>query len=73
VAVVGIADARLGQRVVAVVEENGAQAVTAEQVKEHCGARLARYKVPEQVRVVRSLPRNAMGKIRRPELPTYFE
>jgi long-chain acyl-CoA synthetase len=73
VAVVGIADARLGQRVVAVVEENGAQAVTAEQVQEHCGARLARYKVPEQVRVVRSLPRNAMGKVRRPELPAYFE
>jgi long-chain acyl-CoA synthetase len=71
VAVFGLPDARLGQRVAAVVEQVSAT-VTAEQVQAYCRERLARYKVPEQVRIVPALPRNAMGKVRRTELPALF-
>jgi long-chain acyl-CoA synthetase len=71
VAVIGLPDARLGQRVAAVVEQVGV-AVTAEQVQAYCQEQLARYKVPEQVRIVPALPRNAMGKIRRTELSALF-
>jgi acyl-CoA synthetase (AMP-forming)/AMP-acid ligase II len=66
-AVVGVPDERLGERVVAVVEVAGA--FDEEAVRAHCLAGLARYKVPERFAVVDSLPRNAMGKIVRAELP----
>ena len=66
-AVVGVPDERLGERVVAVVEVVGA--FDEEAVRAHCLAGLARYKVPERFAVVASLPRNAMGKIVRAELP----
>jgi long-chain acyl-CoA synthetase len=38
-------------------------------VRAHCLAHLAKYKVPERFVAVAKLPRNAMGKIVRAELP----
>jgi long-chain acyl-CoA synthetase len=66
-AVVGVPDERLGERVAAVVETSGA--FDEDAVRAHCLAALARYKVPERFAVVDSLPRNAMGKIVRADLP----
>jgi fatty-acyl-CoA synthase len=37
-----------------------------------CRDRLARYKVPERLVVVDSLPRNAMGKVVKAELAPRF-
>lgn len=71
-AVLGVADERLGERVVAVVEPApgaGTEQVDSEAVRAHCLAALARYKVPERIVVVDALPRNAMGKIIRADLP----
>jgi len=69
-AVLGIPDDRLGERVVAVVEPAaGAGAIDEEAVRTHCLAELARYKVPERFVVVDALPRNAMGKVIRADLP----
>jgi acyl-CoA synthetase (AMP-forming)/AMP-acid ligase II len=67
-AVLGVPDERLGERVVAVVETGGA-ALDEETVRAHCLAALARYKVPERFVAVAALPRNAMGKIVRADLP----
>ncbi len=67
-AVLGVPDERLGERVVAVVE-TGAAALDEEAVRAHCLAALARYKVPERFVAVDALPRNAMGKIVRADLP----
>jgi long-chain acyl-CoA synthetase len=77
VAVLGIPDARLGQRVGAVVELHPnaglADAQTLiEELKAHCAAQIARYKVPEQVRFLDSLPRNAMNKVIKPQLLGLF-
>jgi acyl-CoA synthetase (AMP-forming)/AMP-acid ligase II len=66
-AVFGVADERLGERVVAVVEADGP--LDEEAVRQHCLAELARYKVPERFVAVGALPRNAMGKVIRAELP----
>jgi acyl-CoA synthetase (AMP-forming)/AMP-acid ligase II len=63
VSVVGLPDLRLGQRVAAAVERGQGPAVTEDDVIEHGRAILARYKVPEVVRFVPELPRNAMGKV----------
>jgi long-chain acyl-CoA synthetase len=64
--VAGVPDERLGARVVAVVELDGPEQdqrrLDVDALRAHCLANLARYKVPE-VFLVRTLPRNAMGKV----------
>ena len=62
-AVLGVADERLGERVVAWWSGRRARPVDEEAVREHCLANLAKYKVPERFVVVDAFPRNAMGKI----------
>jgi long-chain acyl-CoA synthetase len=52
-----------------VVETEAGTSLDEEAVRAHCLAHLARYKVPERVVVVPRLPRNAMGKIVRADLP----
>ena len=69
VAVIGLPDDRLGQRVAAAVELAPGAAVSLEDLDAHCRANLARYKVPERFVVVDGLPRNAMGKVVRTALP----
>ena len=68
-AVLGVPDERLGERVAAVVEVTAGAELDVDDVRAHLLANLARYKVPEQIAVVDALPRNAMGKIVRTELP----
>lgn len=77
VAVLGIADERLGQRVAAVIELQAHARSTdprtlGEELKAHCAAQLARYKVPEQIRFLDALPRNAMNKVVKPRLLQLF-
>jgi acyl-CoA synthetase (AMP-forming)/AMP-acid ligase II len=69
-AVFGVPDERLGERVAALIEadENPGRPSPTD-LAEVCAAQLARYKVPEVWGFVESLPRNAMGKIVRPQLP----
>ncbi|WP_404388964.1 AMP-binding protein [Humibacillus xanthopallidus] len=63
VAVVGVADADWGQRVVALVTELPGQTVDTDAVMEHCRSRMASYKKPKEVRVVAQFPLNSTGKI----------
>jgi long-chain acyl-CoA synthetase len=66
--VVGRPDPVTGEAVeVVVVAEPGA-VVTAEQVRSHCMASLARYKCPTSVRFESELPRGLVGKALRREL-----
>ena len=68
VAVVGLPDDDLGQRIVAFVVASGeADAVPAELI-EHVGQQLSAHKRPREVRLVDALPRNAMGKVLKKEL-----
>jgi long-chain acyl-CoA synthetase len=64
-AVFGLPDDRLGERVVAVVEPSPGAHIDADELREHCLAQLAKYKVPESFTVVDVIPRNAMGKVQR--------
>ena len=62
VAVIGVADERWGQRVVAVVVGEA----TAEELDRHCLASpLARFKRPREYRFADTLPKSASGKILR--------
>ncbi len=68
VAVIGIADRRLGQRIVAVVVP-GQHQPTLEDLRSHCEERsLAKVKWPERVVLVERLPRTPSGKLLRSRL-----
>ncbi|MTD15949.1 AMP-binding protein [Nakamurella sp. YIM 132087] len=62
-AVVGRADERWGQVPVAWVEATGEPAPTEQALRQRCREVLAAYKVPVTITVVKSLPRNATGKV----------
>ncbi|OYO22792.1 AMP-dependent synthetase [Enemella dayhoffiae] len=61
-AVVGQPDEHTGERIVAFLVGD---LLRVDQVMEHAEQRLARYKLPAEVVVLKSLPRSATGKIRR--------
>ena len=61
-AVVGMADARLGEVGVAHVVTAPGFALSADEVIAFCRERLANYKVPQQVEFRADLPRNPAGK-----------
>jgi acyl-CoA synthetase (AMP-forming)/AMP-acid ligase II len=62
-AVAGVPDDDLGERVGALIV--GADGLQADDIKAHCAATLARYKVPEIIEFVSELPYNRYGKIPR--------
>jgi fatty-acyl-CoA synthase len=65
-AVVGVPDDQWGEAGVAFVVL--AAEASEDELIAHCGANLARFKVPRAVRVVDALPRNAMNKVQKAEL-----
>lgn len=71
-AVLAVNDDRLGQRVVAAIEQKPGLRVDEKEIYEFCRERLARYKVPDTIKTVDSLPRNAMNKIVKPKLLPLF-
>ena len=71
-AVVGVADPEWGERVCAAVEAAPEAPPDREALQEWARGRLAPYKVPRAVRFVASLPRNAMGKVVKPEVAAMF-
>ncbi|MBA2384988.1 MAG: long-chain fatty acid--CoA ligase [Actinobacteria bacterium] len=65
-AVLGVPDDRWGEACLAFVVLSGD--ATEEELLAHCRVRLARYKVPREVRFVDTLPRNALDKVAKTEL-----
>ncbi len=72
-AVVGIPDPEWGERVSAAVELHAGTVLELEELQHWAKARLAPYKVPRAVRPVPALPRNAMGKVVKPDVAKLFE
>jgi len=67
-AVVGRPDERWGEVPVAFVVLRPGATTTADELLEHCRARLARFKVPKDVTFIDALPRNPSGKVLKREL-----
>jgi acyl-CoA synthetase (AMP-forming)/AMP-acid ligase II len=67
-AVVGQPDPVFGEQPVAFVTLRPGFDVVPEDLVEHCRQSLARYKVPREVRIEETLPKNAVGKVAKPVL-----
>jgi fatty-acyl-CoA synthase len=68
VAVVGVDDEQFGQRLRAFVVLESGRDSSADELKDHVKANLARYKVPREIVFLEELPRNATGKVLKREL-----
>jgi long-chain acyl-CoA synthetase len=68
IAALGRPDPEWGEAVVAQVVLRDGVAVTADELREHCAARLASFKVPKRFEVVEQVPRGVTGKLLRREL-----
>ena len=68
VAVAGITDQELGQRVGAAVV--ACAPVTLEELRSHCRELIAYFKLPERLVIVDRIPYNSTGKVNRRELAT---
>jgi malonyl-CoA/methylmalonyl-CoA synthetase len=71
-AVVGVPDPEWGDRVSVAVELRAGKSLTIEELRAWAKEHLAPYKVPRDLRVVNALPRNAMGKVVKPEVVKLF-
>lgn len=67
-AVVGLPDAKWGERVVAAVISSPETKLTPDEILAHCRKLIAGYKVPKQVEFVQSLPMTPTGKVKKREL-----
>jgi malonyl-CoA/methylmalonyl-CoA synthetase len=72
-AVVGVSDEEWGERVSAAVELKEGETLTLEALQRWARRQLAPYKVPRALAQVSALPRNAMGKIVKPEVAGLFK
>jgi malonyl-CoA/methylmalonyl-CoA synthetase len=71
-AVVGAPDPEWGERVCAAIELAAGAAVTLDELRASLKDELAPYKLPRSLLAVPALPRNAMGKVVKPEVRRLF-
>ena len=67
-AVVGVADETREHEVAAFIQRKIGSNVTAQAIFEHCGVRLARFKIPRYIEFVDSLPRTNTHKVQKGQL-----
>lgn len=68
VGVIGEPDPRWGERVVAVAALKPGETLTLEGLRDFAQARLAAFKLPKRLEIVKALPRNTTGKILKQKL-----
>ena len=73
VAVIGVADARWGEAVVAFVVARPGAVVSADDLDRRCLDSIARFKRPKRYEMVDSLPKNNYGKVLKTELRRWAE
>ena len=64
-AVFGVPDTKYGEELCAWVQLHRDKSLTAEEVRAHCEANLACYKVPRYVEIVSEFPTTVSGKIQK--------
>jgi malonyl-CoA/methylmalonyl-CoA synthetase len=72
-AVVGVHDEDWGERVSAAVELRSGASLSLDELQQWAKVQLAPYKLPRALQAVPALPRNAMGKVVKPEVAGLFK
>ncbi len=72
-AVVAVADADWGERVCAALELAPGASLGPDELQAWAKGQLAPYKIPKTIQSVQALPRNAMGKVLKPEVAALFD
>ncbi len=73
VAVIGVPDARTGERVCAVLVARPGADLTKRSIFEHCRSHgLSKHKAPERIEIIEALPRNLTGKVLKAELRSRY-
>jgi malonyl-CoA/methylmalonyl-CoA synthetase len=70
--VVGIADEKWGEKIVAAVVKMPDAGVSENQIRVHCKKHLHDWKCPKVISFVKELPRNTMGKVLKEEVKKLF-
>ena len=63
VTVIGLADPLWGQAVTAVIVPKAGSDLVLDDLKEFCKGKIASYKIPKQIKLVDSIPKNETGKV----------
>jgi malonyl-CoA/methylmalonyl-CoA synthetase len=71
--VVGLADEKWGEMVVAAAVVKPDAALTPEEINDHCKQHLHNWKCPKQCVFVKALPKNTMGKVLKEEVKKLFK
>ena len=71
-AVVGVADVEWGEKICVAAELMPGRLLGLQELRDWAKDRLAPYKVPKDLQCVPALPRNAMGKVVKPEIKKIF-
>ncbi|WP_313809032.1 acyl-CoA synthetase [Sphingobium sp.] len=71
-AVIGVEDETWGEKVVAFIVLRQGRRADPDEIMQWSAGPLSSYKIPRLIRIVDSLPRNAMGKVTKPDLKTLF-
>ena len=71
--VVGIADEKWGEKVVAAVVAKTDSNIKPEKIRAHCKNHLHDWKCPKKVVLVRKLPKNTMGKVLKDKVKNLFK
>ncbi|NUQ43390.1 MAG: AMP-binding protein [Calditrichaceae bacterium] len=72
-AVVGVEDAEWGERVCAAITLQNNAVLDLEELRRWAKKKMAVYKIPSRLAAVEELPRNAMGKVTKPEVKVLFQ
>lgn len=73
VAVFGVKDNVMGEKVACAIVPIPGKSITLEEIQEFCSDKLARYKIPEYVVCTDALPRNPGGKVVKKQLRSDLE
>ncbi len=71
-AIIGVPNEKWGEVGLAVIVLKPGATLDRATVVEHCVARLAKFKVPNDIAIIEQLPRNATGKVLKRELRSQF-
>jgi malonyl-CoA/methylmalonyl-CoA synthetase len=68
VAVIGVEDETWGESVMAFIGLRDGTRLEYDDLKHWCDGKMSSYKIPKAIQIIAALPRNAMGKVTKPDL-----